>query len=107
EQVELVAVLPQQDVDERIELRSHVSVQRPCVQHVRAVHVVGGRVGPHGEKRLGRRVQVIEQPRVGGGELDAGPPTQGRAAHQDELGAEQPGGGQARRVGYGGLTIER
>src|SRR5213080_3521135 len=30
EQVELIAVFPQQDVDERIELRSHGSVQRPC-----------------------------------------------------------------------------
>jgi len=74
---------------------------------VRAVHVVRGRVGPHGEERMRRRVQVIEQPGVGRGKLDAGPPAESRTANQGELGAEQPGGGQPRRVSDGGLAVLR
>src|SRR5256886_17477480 len=43
----------------------------------------------------------------GGGTVVVGPPAESRCANQGELGAEQPGGGQPRRVGDGGLAVLR
>ncbi|PYO16743.1 MAG: hypothetical protein DMD31_02005 [Gemmatimonadetes bacterium] len=107
EQVQLVALLPQQHVDKGIELRRHVSVQWPRVQHVRAVHVMGGRVRPYREEKVVRRVEVIEQPFLVGRELGTGPAAQRGATGQHELRAEQPGRRETRRVGDRRLAVHR
>ena len=61
EQIQLIALLPQQHIDERVDAGGHRLVQRAGVQHVPAMDVVGGGVRPHGEERVAGRVEVVEQ----------------------------------------------
>src|SRR5207237_9604800 len=50
QEVQLIALLAQQDIDERIDPRGHDLAQWARVQHVRAVDVMGRRMGPRSEE---------------------------------------------------------
>src|SRR6266850_1691770 len=107
QQVQLIPLLPEQHVDERIDPRGHELAQGTRVQHVRAIDVMGRRMGPHREEGVTGRVEVVEQARVVVGQLGAGPAPQLGAAHQDELDAEHPCGREPGRVGDRRLAIDR
>src|SRR6266511_2730471 len=74
------------------------SLLRARVQHVGAVHEMNGLVGRHREKWTGRRVQVVEQPRVVLRQLHCGPAHEGRSVGEGELDPRLLGGGEPRRV---------
>src|SRR6266513_1566412 len=97
QEVQLIALLPEQDVDERIDPRCHGSAQWARVQHVRAVDVMGRRVRPDGEEGIPGGVEVVEQARVVLGQLGARPASDRVVARQDELDAEHPRGREPGR----------
>ncbi len=72
QQIELIGLLAQEDVDERIEACWHRLFLGTSEQHVRAVHVMRGIVSGEREERLGRLVQVVEQPGMVLGGLEGG-----------------------------------